>query len=88
MCENEQKPELEPEPWKPRSSELEPEPCSWKQQFRSYVIFTQGPQPWLHSCYIPFKSVSVDRRSLISTIETIASVIKYVLRFIPVFCIW
>jgi len=32
MCENEQKPELKPEPWKKRAPELEPEPCSWKEE--------------------------------------------------------
>jgi len=46
MCENEQKPELEPEPRKIRAPELEP--CSWKEALRSRscVIFTTAPQPW------------------------------------------
>ena len=37
----------------------------------------------LRSYCILFKSVSVGRRSLVSTIEIIASVIKYVLTFFP-----
>jgi len=37
---------------------------------------------------IPFKSISVCRRSLVSTMETIASVIKYILTIIPASCIW
>jgi len=37
----------------------------------------------LRSYCILFKSVSVGRRSLVSTIEIIASVIKYVLTFLP-----
>jgi len=33
--------------WKPRAPELEPEPCSWKEELRSRscVIFTTAPQP-------------------------------------------
>jgi len=57
MCENDQKPELEPEPCKTRAPEPEPhmkpwapelEPCSWKEGLRSQncVIFTTLPQPW------------------------------------------
>jgi len=42
----------------------------------------------LYSCCIPFKSVSVGKQSLVYTIETIASVIKHILTFIPVSCIW
>jgi len=42
----------------------------------------------LHSClYIPFMSVSVGRQNLVYTIETIESVIKYTLTFIPISCI-
>ena len=62
MCENEQKPELEPEPrikrapepephsWKPRALELEPR--SWKEELRSRrcVIFTT-PRPWTNVLY-------------------------------------
>jgi len=46
MCENEQKPE--PQSWKPRTPELEPEPCSRKEELRSRscVIFTTAQQPW------------------------------------------
>jgi len=42
----------------------------------------------LQSCCIPFKGVSVGRRSLASTIETIVPYIKYILTFVPVSCIW
>jgi len=57
MCKNEQKPEpcydekRTPKPelrsWKPRAPELEPEPCSWKEKFRSRScdIFTTASQP-------------------------------------------
>jgi len=48
-CENDEKPELDPEPWKkrdpephswkPRTPELKP--CSWKD-----VIFPTASQPW------------------------------------------
>jgi len=58
MCENEQKPELEPESWKQRAPE--PEPCSWKPRApeleqclwkeelrsRSCDIFKTATQPW------------------------------------------
>jgi len=37
---------------------------------------------------MPFKIISVGRRSLASTIKTMALVIKYILTFIPVSCIW
>ena len=45
MCENEQKPELDP--WKKRAPEQEP--CLWREEFRSRscVIFTTAPQAWL-----------------------------------------
>jgi len=58
MCENEEKSELEPEPWKKRAPELEPhswrprapelQPCSWKENLRnrSCVIFPTALQPW------------------------------------------
>ena len=44
----------------------------------------------LHSCLhsFPFKSVGAGKRSLVSTIETKTSVIKYILTFISVSCIW
>jgi len=59
MCENEQKPELDPEPWKkrapeselqsckPTTPELEPEPLSLTEELRSRtcVIFATAPQP-------------------------------------------
>jgi len=57
VCENEQKPELEPLKsessgtgatlMKPRAPELEPEPCSWKEELWSWscVIFMTSPQP-------------------------------------------
>ena len=43
----------------------------------------------LHSCCLSFlKCFSWQTRSVVSTIETIATMIKYILTFIPVFCIW
>jgi len=58
MSENEQKPELEPTPWKKRAPEPEPEPHSWKPRvpeleprswneellIRNCAIFTTAPQ--------------------------------------------
>ena len=43
---------------------------------------SQGPCSWC----IPFKGVSVGRQSLVSTIKTIASLIKYILTIVS--CIW
>jgi len=69
ICENEQKPELHPEPepwrkrfpepeshsWKPRFSELEPEAFSWKKELRSRscVIFTTAWQPRCSVLWFP-----------------------------------
>jgi len=55
MCEDDDKPEIESEPWKKRAPELHswkpraPEltPCSWKElRRRSCVLYPKVPQPW------------------------------------------
>jgi len=54
-----------------------------QNSFRTSTFYSsQGP----YSCCIPSKSISVGRRSLVSTIKTIPSLIKYILTIVS--CVW